>query len=129
MKRIEPERLRPPPRERFAPDTLAFDLELAFQRLAEESHEGVDGHRQITLFKGGSFTVVAFLFDADGTFPRHQADGIVTLHLLDGHLDVHTNTGRFALGEHGLLVLQPQVPFSVHADRESRMVMTVHLNQ
>lgn len=120
-------RLRTPPRERFAEDSLNFDLERAFEELANESHEAVNGHRQITLFKGGAFTVVAFQFEREGFLPRHHTDGIVMFHVLDGRLNIQTDSGRHALGEHGLLVLQPFVHFSLHASEPSRVVMTVHL--
>lgn len=127
MNHAEPDRLRPAPRERFVNNILHFDLDWAFERLADEPHSSVDGHRQITLFKDGPFTVIALLFREEGFLPRRQADGIVTLQLLDGRLDVHTDHTRYALGDRGLLVIQPTTYFAVHAPAQSRMIMTVHL--
>lgn len=127
MNRSEPDRLRPAPRERFANDILHFDLDWAFDKLANEPHPSVDGHRQITLFKDGPFTVIALLFRQGGFLPRHNADGIVTLQLLDGRLDVHTDHGRYALGDRGFLVIQPTTHFAAYAPTQTRLIMTVHL--
>lgn len=127
MSESQPRRLRTPPRERFTGDTQPFDLERIFERLAEEAHPPIDGHHQITLFKSGTSTVMAFLFDRKGYLPRHQADGIVTIQVLEGRLVVETPEERHAVGEDGLLVLRPGVPHEVNAEAPSKMIMTVHL--
>lgn len=127
MTASDPDRLRTPPRERFTGDTKRFDLERIFQTLDEESHGGVAGHKQITLFKRGASTVIAFLFDEDGVLPEHATDGVATIHVLDGRLEVETPKERHALEGGGLLVLRPGVPHSVRAEQPSKMVLTVHL--
>ncbi len=127
MNASEPSRLRTPPRERFTGDTKSFDLERIFERLATEEYPPIDGHHQITLFKSGTSTVMAFVFDTDGYLPQHQADGVVTLQVVDGRLEVDTPEERLAVGAGGLLVIRPGIPHEVHASEPSQMVMTVYL--
>ena len=122
----EPDRLRTPPRERFAEDVFSFDLSRVFDNLAEESHSGIDGHRQIAIYKGGTLTTLAILFETGGSLPRHQTDGVVTLQLLSGRLAIETGqSDETVLGPQGLMVIQPQVFFSIHAREPSRLLMTV----
>lgn len=129
MDKSDQNRLRTPPRERFEGDTNVFDMERIYEQLAEEPHEGVAGHRQIALFKSGTSTVVAFLFEEGGTLPEHRADGVVTIHVIEGRLQVDTPDERHAVGEDGLLVLRPGVPHEVRATEPSKMLLTVHLRK
>ena len=122
----EPDRLRIPPRERFAEDVFSFDLTRVFDNLADEPHPGIDGHRQIAIYKGGSLTTLALLFETGGTLPRHQTAGVVTLQLLSGRLAIETGHGEeTVIGPNGLMVIQPQVFFSIQAREPSRLLMTV----
>ncbi len=121
-------RLRTPPRERFSGETKVYDTLRIFDQLAGEEHDGVAGHRQITLFKSGTSTIVAFLFDEGSVLPEHRADGVATLHVLDGRLEVTTPDNRHEVGGDGLLVLRPKVPHEVRAMERTKMILTVHLH-
>lgn len=124
-----PDRLRTPPRERFSGEARAFDLDRIFEELADEPHEGIAGHRQIALFKSGASTVIAFLFEEGGHLPEHQSDGVATIHVLEGRLEVETPQERHAVGENGILMLRPEVPHEVEAMEPSKMLLTVHLRK
>ena len=125
----EPNRLRTRPRERFSGDARSFDLLRVFEQLADEPHEGVSGHRQIALFKSGASTIIAFLFEEGGQLPEHNADGVATIHVLEGRLEVETPQERHAVGEDGILMLRPGVPHSVQAQEATKMILTVHLRK
>ncbi len=129
MTSTDPGRLRPPPRERFTGDTLAFDLDQVFDELASESFHEIDGHHQIALFKDGNSTVIAFLFDTDGYLPDHQADGFVTIQVIEGRLNISTPDEEYDLGTGGLLLFRPGVPHDVLATEPSKMLLTVHLER
>lgn len=125
----KPDRLRTPPRERFQGEARSFDLSRIFEQLADEPHEGIHGHRQISLFKSGASTVVAFLFEEGGALPEHKADGVASIHVLEGRLTIETPDERYAVGEDGILMLRPGVPHSVRAGEASKMILTVHLRK
>lgn len=75
--------------------------------------------------------MVLFAFEAGGKLADHKANGLVTIHALDGALTVEaeSETGRqtHELGAQGVLVLSPGVLHSVLAREASRMLLTVHL--
>ena len=86
------DRLRTPPRERFEGSEHLFDLGTESARLRDEPGEARDGHRQITLFRGGGVSIVLFDFEADGWLRDHAADGYVTVHVLSGEIRIATDT-------------------------------------
>jgi quercetin dioxygenase-like cupin family protein len=121
------ERLRPHPSERFAGTSRAFDLEEVLRELRAEPHPGKDGHRQITLFQRPPVTQVLFSFTAGGELREHSAPGLVTIHVLEGRLEVHADGEDHSLPGGNMLVLNPGVPHDVRAPETSAMLLTVHL--
>ena len=128
MSASQPDRLRTPPRERFTGDTRVFDLEEIFEHLAAEEHPAIEGHHQITLFKSGTSTVMAFLFHEQGRFRRHRAEGVVIIEVVQGCVEVEMPEEKHAVDAGRLMVIRPGVPHEVVATRESKMIMTVHLH-
>ncbi len=127
----ESSRLREAPSARFSGPQHAFDLLDLSAHLLNETHLGANGHRQMTIFHRDATTMVLFAFEAGGKMNDHQANGLVTIHVLDGALSVEAEgeTGRqtHELHAQGVLVLSPGVLHSVLAREASRMLLTVHL--
>ncbi|MFU8804249.1 MAG: cupin domain-containing protein [Bradymonadaceae bacterium] len=122
-------RLRPHPAERFAGTEAVIHLDEVFEELAGEDHPGNQGHRQITVFKRGPVTMVAFLFERDGLLPEHSARGLVTIQAIVGELLVDTPGEEYRLEEQMCVILAPNVPHSVRAVTPSKMLLTVHLEE
>ena len=121
-----PDRLRPHPTDRFAPSTQFLDLPKAADELRAEPHEAVEGHRQIALYRHGPVTVVLFTFEEGGSLPEHNADGVVTIHVLEGRLAVEAAGRVHDAGPGGIVALDPGVLHSVRALEASEMLLTVH---
>lgn len=121
------DRLRTPPRDRFEPSEDVIDLAEATRRLLSEPQSNRRGHRQIALFHRGCETLALFCFDAGGEMLRHQVDGVVVIHVLDGRLTVATPRARHELGPGQVLRLAASVPHDVTAGEPSRMLLTVFL--
>jgi quercetin dioxygenase-like cupin family protein len=124
----ETERLRQHPRDRFAAQQHAYDLDEASARLRQELEAGQAGHRQETLYKHGSTTVSLFLFGHLTGLTPHQANGVVMIHVLEGHLQIAAEEQVHDLHAGHLLVLAPGVEHNVSARIASRMQLTVHLD-
>lgn len=122
-----PERLRTAPAERFAGETLGFDLQQALRDLRAESHPARDGHRQMTIFHQSPVTYVLFAFDKGGMLGRHSASGLVTIHVLEGRVVVHADDVPHDLSAGQMVILRPDVPHDVRAEEPSAMLLTVHL--
>lgn len=120
-------RLREAPAERFAGPEHFFDLNAQVTELARECHEGQHGHRQITLHHQGPVAMVLFAFEAGGEMKDHSANGLVTIHALEGALEVRTPQKTHVLTAGTMVVLDPKVVHNVRASQASRMLLTVHL--
>ena len=117
-------RLRPHPRERFAPPQLLIDLEQAANELALEGPPS-HGHRQKVLYRHGPLTIALFLFEAGGALAEHRADGVVTIHVLRGRMRVGAEGQQHDLVAGRMLVLAPGVKHDLHAEQPTHMLLTV----
>lgn len=125
---INAEGPRRPPRERFVGSEHLFDLDAEGERLSAEPDGIRDGHRQITLFRGGGVSIVLFDFERGGSLKDHAADGYVTIEVLGGDLHVTTAEGQHRMRDRSLLVLRPGVGHDVRATAATRMLLTVRLD-
>ena len=119
---------RTPPRERFEGSEHLFDLAVESQRLRDEPGEARDGHRQITLFRGGGVSIVLFDFEAGGRLADHAADGYVTVLVLGGEIRMATAEEQHQMSSGSLLILRPGVRHDVEAETASRVLLTVRLD-
>ena len=123
------DRLRTPPVERFAGAKHLFSLPDALEQLRSEDHPARSGHRQVTLFHRGPVTEVLFAFEEGGRLDEHSTPGLVTIHALEGRLEVAAEGVDHQLGAGSILILDPDVPHDVHALERSAMLLTVHLQK
>lgn len=123
------DRLRTPPAERFAGDTHLFRIDETLATLRSEEHPSRHGHRQKALFHRGSVTTLVFDFDKGGTLAEHSTPGLVTIHGLEGHLQVTAEGETHDLHPGHILIFRPGIPHDVHALEAGAMLLTVHLEQ
>jgi quercetin dioxygenase-like cupin family protein len=120
------DRLRPHPQERFSAPAQLLDLQQSARELRAEPHHAVEGHRQIALFRRGPVTLVQFVFEPGGILPEHSAEGVVTIHVLAGHLVVVAEDEAHQVRPGQVLALAPGVPHTVRAEAASEVLLTVH---
>ena len=123
----KPDRLRQHPDPRFAAPQHQYDLSAVAAKLQQEPDAGESGRRQETLYKHGTTTVSLFIFGHLTRLPPHRANGVVTIHVLAGHLQVTAEGQAHDLHAGNLLILAPKVQHDVVAREESRMLLTVNL--
>ena len=121
------ERLRPAPVERFAGEIHVFDLNEALQKLRAEAHAAESGHQQITIFHRPPVAKVLFAFESGGELADHAANGLVTIHALEGHLMVQAAEQTHELEAGMIVILSPNVHHSVRAEQVSAMLLTVYM--
>lgn len=120
-------RLRPAPVERFAGEIHVFDLNRALGQLRAEAHAAESGHRQMTIFHRAPVAKVLFAFEPDGELAEHTANGLVTIHALEGHLTVQVAEQTHELEAGMIVILSPNVRHSVRTSEASAMLLTVHM--
>jgi quercetin dioxygenase-like cupin family protein len=123
-----PEDQRTPPHHRFAGGEHLFDLAAESERLRREPGEARDGHRQITLFRGGGVAILLFDFEAGGRLEDHAADGHVIVQVLSGEIEMATAEERHQMTADSLLVLRPGITHDLSARTPSRLLLTVCLD-
>lgn len=121
-------RLREHPIERFEGTQHVFDLNQLAEQLSGEPRAATDGHRQIAFYHYGSVTMVLLAFDAGGTMEEHQANGVVSIQVLEGALSIDAQGQSHNLQAGQVLVLAPDVSHSVRAGDAARVLLTVHLH-
>ena len=119
------DRLRTHPKERLAPPMQRIDLSGEIAKLRAEPHGSVTGHRQLALVRRGPVSLILFAFDPDGSIKEHQAEGEVTIHVLNGRIDVIVAGETVSLGSGELVSLAPGQPHSVRASERSEMLLTI----
>jgi quercetin dioxygenase-like cupin family protein len=123
------QRSRQAPAERFAGESHVFDLGGSLAALRAEPHRTPGGHRQVTLFHRSPITYVLFDFEVGGGLKEHSANGLVTIHVLEGRLKIEADGRDHDLGPGQVLMLNPNVPHDVRALEVSAMLLTVHLER
>lgn len=123
------ERRRRHPESRFAGDQHLINLASAMRRLTADSESSVYGHRHQTLYKHGSLTIAAFAFDTGGVFEEQAANGVVMIHVLEGHLTVTTAGQVHEVTSGELLVLAPAVEHKIRARTRTSMLLSLNLEE
>lgn len=128
MAEQDSQRLRQHPDLRFASPQLQFNLEATAAKLREELNAGEEGRRQQTLYKHGGTTISLFVFQRLTRLRPHRAQGVVSIHLLTGHLQVTAEGQAHDLHPGNLVILAPGVEHDLVALQESVMLLTVNLS-
>jgi quercetin dioxygenase-like cupin family protein len=106
-----------------------IDLRRSAAQLRSDERIPPSGHRQIAVHRRGSVTVALFSFEAGSVLKEHRVDGLVSVHVLRGAIEVHTATESHALHGGQLLFLAPGVPHDLHAPMPSDVLVTIHLER
>ena len=122
-------RLRQHPSERFAEPVRKLDIDAQFDELLSEDHPPTDGHRQITVSHEDGLTQTLVHFLQGSGLRHHQVNGIVTLHVVDGLLEVRTRDAVRTVSSGELLTLSRGIRFGLDAIEETKLLMTVHLGR
>lgn len=126
------DRMREHPAQRFQTSQHSYDLDQITQALRAEPLPPSRNHRQETLYKGsdtstGPTTIALFDFQKGAKMPQHVANGVVMIHVIDGHLSIMAEGQEHHLITNHVLVLRPGVEHDVSAVEASRMLLTVCL--
>jgi len=123
----QPDRLRQHPEERFRAPQHLVDLNQVAATLEAEPLAGKRLHRQETLYRRHPITVALFLFEPGAQLPPHVAEGVVTVQVLEGQLNMTVENEQRTLSAGQILIMAPGVKHDVRAEQKARMLLTVCL--
>lgn len=123
------DRLREHPKDRFAEPVRHLNLADQFDNLLAEPRGEIDNHRQISLVNRHGLSLILLYFEEGGTLPEHEADGEVSIHVLEGTLEVGTPEGTERVEAGELLMLAPGVEHDVDALEASKMLLSIGVDE
>jgi quercetin dioxygenase-like cupin family protein len=88
---------------------------------------GIAGARTSALFKSSHLEVMRLVLPQGKSLPRHKVAGDITIHCLEGRLEVGTPGGTHALAAGELLYLPGGEPHDVVALEDMSALVTIAL--
>jgi quercetin dioxygenase-like cupin family protein len=131
MSNSDDDRRREHPGERFQDSVIQQNLKELSDQLNEEDlgeHHNTRGHNQIELYRKNGTTVSLFQFEQGAHIPEHKVeDGSVMIQVLEGKLCFQTEDAETHLHpqDEDVVVLEPDTPHSVQAEKPTRMLLTI----
>lgn len=104
-------------------ELLLIDLPSYRKRLKDESAWKNSDRNAITVYKTNSMTIVLIALHKDAEMS--SAEGIVSIHVLDGNLKLKTEKATLELGEDQMTVIHTDASHNILALKESVFVLTV----
>jgi quercetin dioxygenase-like cupin family protein len=85
------------------------------------------GHRRQseTIAREAGVSLVIMAMEGGDVLKEHSADGVVTIHLLDGHATVTTGGQPLDLRPGQLVLMQPSVRHDLRAEEQSVVLLTI----
>ncbi len=100
-----------------------LDLVEEIQRMRASAH--ANGHVAKTLVRSTELRLVLMVLRGGAEIPVHHAEGALTVHALDGHLQIVVEDVRYDLVPGQLLVLEPELPHAVSAIEDSAILLSI----
>jgi quercetin dioxygenase-like cupin family protein len=104
---------------------LTFDLPAVLAQLKREDTWAHTPRTGITLLKGQRLRVTLVALHAGTTIPSHQADGPITVQVIEGTLMFRTEAQTLRLQAGHLVTLQGGMPHALEAVEESAFLLTL----
>jgi quercetin dioxygenase-like cupin family protein len=96
------------------------------KRLKEESTWNESDRNAFTLFKTGGLTIVLIGLHKDAEMPRHTvADGIISIHVLEGNILFTSDDRSLDLGAGQMVAIHKNMPHSVKAKADAFFLLTL----
>ena len=106
-------------------DLLVFDLEREVTQLRSEPQWREGDRNSRTLAKEAELRALLTCLRAGAALDEQDADGRVTVHVLEGRVELRLEDGSEELAAGRLAVLEPGNPWRIHAVEESAVLLTL----
>lgn len=111
--------------ERFLGDVGLIDLDQEAADLLERATHSQHGHAQRTLYRHSGSTIAMFAFRGAAGLPSHRADGVVSVQVLRGRIELNAGGECFELAPGRMVRMAPGLPHDLRAIAAS--VVLVHI--
>lgn len=81
------------------------------------------------LFKGAELEVMRLVLEAGKEIPEHKVNGEITIHCLEGSIDLHAHGRTQTLRQGEMVYLIANQPYAIKALEDASVLMTVSLKR
>jgi quercetin dioxygenase-like cupin family protein len=89
---------------------------------------GLRDARTMAIIKAHCFEAIRLIVQAGAEIPQHRVSGPITLHCLEGRVELGTDSKPIVLKAHDWIYLEGGAPHSVKAIDDSSLLLTIFLN-
>lgn len=89
---------------------------------------GLRQAKTAALVKAHHFEAIRLIVHAGTEIPQHKVSGEITLHCLEGHVELGIDPDPIVLKANDWVYLEGSVPHSVKAIKDSSVLLTIFLN-
>lgn len=104
---------------------VAIDLPLFIKQIKQESTWKDTDRNAITVFKTNGMRLVLIALHAGAEMKTHTADGIISVHVMDGRMKFNADNRSVELNTGQMLALHKGIPHSVLAIDETIFLLTL----
>lgn len=120
----EPTPQRPGGRRILDAPMVTIDLELLVKQIKEEEAWKEKDRNAITVYNTNGMSVVIMALHNGAELKRHQAQGIITVQVLEGKMKFVTDEETVERSKGQMLTLHEKIPHSVLALEETVFLLT-----
>lgn len=89
---------------------------------------GLRDARTTAIIKADHFETIRLIIHAGAEIPQHKVSGEITLHCLEGHVELGVDPTPIALKANEWVYLEGGAPHSVKAIEDSALLLTIFLH-
>jgi len=104
---------------------VSIDLPFFMEQIKKETPWKDSKRNAITVFKTNGLRIVLIALHKGSEMARHIADGIISVHVLEGQVQFNTDQQSLELNKGQMLALHERIPHSVKAIEETIFLLTL----
>ena len=104
---------------------VSIDLPFFMEQIKKETSWKDSKRNAITVFKTIGLRIVLIALHKGAEMARHIAEGIISVQVLEGQLQFHTDQQSIELNKGQMLALHERIPHSVKAVQETIFLLTL----
>jgi len=106
-------------------DLVQMDINKFILQIKDESTWLESDRNSMTIFKSDILTIVLLGLHKDAEMKTHQANGVISVQVLEGRINFTTEEKTFSLEKGQMIALHENIPHSVMALEETFFLLTI----
>jgi quercetin dioxygenase-like cupin family protein len=124
MKTNEATRNRPEGDRVLDAPYIIANIDERIDQIKDEETWDKSDHNAMTLIKTEGLTIVLICMHKEATINDNIVDGIVTIEVIEGSVNISTNADHYEICERGIITLRPNIPHSIYALKEAVLLLS-----